>query len=253
MLPFRFAAVFLSLLSSLALGDSIPKDHRPKHIAQATPPRTAAPTPTQNNTDETKEDSEERQSVTSRDYRAESHLTIGVEPFVIGTWVPNKRGVFATGVLSPDTSAEVEYLSGSLGIDFKDIDIAVFRETLLVGALRSYFGTNHFNLRYGIGLRKYELTLGEHFLTKEQSETVLHIETYIAALAVGNRWQWSPGFTLGVDWFEAVIPLAERRFEGLVTESLADPRAAETQEAGMRILRFGPTFNLLKLQLAWTF
>lgn len=192
-------------------------------------------------------------SPTTRSHRSDSNLTLGVEPFVPGTWIQGKRGFFLTSILSPDTSLELEYLSGSVGLKLQSIEVAEFKETMLLAAARSYFGTNHFNFRYGGGIRTYEITLGDKYLTPGLSETLLGIQSYVLTFAVGNRWQWGKGFSFGVDWFEIVIPFYQRSLSGL---GAANTGNSETDTAGdtlVRILRFAPTFSVLKAQIGWTF
>ena len=196
-------------------------------------------------------------SAPSRSSRQKSAFVAHLIPLALGTWVPTKRGVSLGWVVSADTTIDAEYLRGAVGIDFQGIELAQFKEEVMTVGWRSFMGTNSFNLRPSLGARRYTLTAGDRLLaqvTGQQTEnTLLQITTYVAGLAIGNRWQFGNGFTLGVDWFEIVVPILQKHESHPVADGLSDPDTQRTADRIGQLLRNAPTFAVAKMNVGWTF
>jgi len=194
---------------------------------------------------------------TSRDNRAASTLSLFYEPVNLGIVLPTKSGWAATWIFNEDWALEGEYLSGSYGIGISGIDLVDVSERLVLGKVRWTFG-NSLNSSVGFGSRSYRFTLGSDTLAKITDYNVaalpsLRVENEFFSFGIGNRWQWNNGLTLGVDWLEVILTAGRGTIDDRVTGYLKDENDRKNAHEALNYLRYGPTFNALKIQLGYTF
>jgi hypothetical protein len=71
-----------------------------------------------------------------------------------------------------------------------------------------YFLGNSFNILSGIGYRAATVKGDIEHISFGSFKGELRFQSVIVPLFVGNQWTWPGGFTLGVDWIGAWIPLS---------------------------------------------
>ena len=193
----------------------------------------------------------------SRKNRADSKATLFFIPFSSGIVLPAKTGFSATWIWDASSSLEAEYLSGSYGLSFSHLDIAMFSEKIVSLKYRTYAG-NSFNWFAGFGQRTYKFSIGDDLLAFATKQTlpsipVFIVESQVVSLGLGNRWQFDNRFTLGFYWFEHHIPGGRGKLEDDTLAYFANEGDRAKTEKFLKLLRYGPTFTTLKLQVGYSF
>jgi hypothetical protein len=126
-------------------------------------------------------------------------LTIGALPGL------NLHGYYN---LSPDFSLGLMYSSGSLDLASaltETSGISIVEASVsgsIVGLAARYYTGNSFYLLGGIGQRSIEMNIGLKSTALDYGiEGSVEADSTVLVLAIGNQWQWSGGFSLGVEWF----------------------------------------------------
>lgn len=106
-------------------------------------------------------------------------------------------------------------LTGSEDIsgEVSDIGTVTLKKADLSGsatfAYGRYFFGNSFNGSAGLGYRTAKADYRiEDTASDDYVEGTLDISSVVTTLAIGNHWSWNSGFTIGVDWLAAMVPLS---------------------------------------------
>jgi hypothetical protein len=193
----------------------------------------------------------------SADNRADSHLSLFYLPLDIGLVLPTKRGFALSWIANEDLTIEAEYLSGSYGLGFLSVDLVSLSESLTTVRAR-YYPWNSLNFFAGFAERDYRFGVGPEIQDKiaNYSRTELprlSIKNQVLSLGVGNRWQFDNGITIGVDWFEWVKGIGRGEIDEDVTGLIKDPKYKASMQNVLNYMRYGSTFNALKVQLGYSF
>ena len=110
--------------------------------------------------------------------------------------------------LSSDFSLGLMYSSGELDLAsaLTETSGIVITEAKvsgsIVGLAARYFTGNSFYLLGGIGQRSIEMGVGLKSTAIDYGiEGSVEASSTVVVLSIGNQWQWSSGFSLGVEWF----------------------------------------------------
>lgn len=177
-----------------------------------------------------------------------------------GLWVPLKHGPSLGYIYDRKRTFELDYLSGTFGLSILSVDLISFHERLVTGRMRWHGDWNSFNLSLGLGERRYQFKIGDDILKKapggsyfDTSYDVATVSNTVLLTGIGNRWQFSPGFVVSVDWVEWLIPVGRGASDSAVMDKLPPGVARRSLGNVLSTLRFGTTFNVLKLTLGWAF
>lgn len=202
---------------------------------------------------------ESHEEADSRANRARSTVVPSVTVLDTGLWTPMKYGASLGYLQDANKTYELDYLRGSLGLSFKGINLISFEETLVLARWRWYADMNSFNLSFAFGERRYTFDLGDDVFEDapgvpfNTAYKVAEIRNWVVTSGIGNRWQFDQGFTLGVDWFELIVPIGQGQTHSRLYDAMEDSGAKRNLKRVFSVLRYGPTFNAFKVQLGWAF
>lgn len=201
---------------------------------------------------------DEAQAKTSRaDNRADSHISLFYLPLNVGLVLPTKRGFALSWIANENLTVEAEYLSGSYGLGFLSVDLVSLSESLTTVRAR-YYPWNSFNLFAGIAQREYRFGVGPEIQDKVADYSSadlprLSIKNQVLSFGLGSRWQFDNGITVGVDWLEWVKGIGKGEIDEHITVLIKDPKYKASMQNVLNYMRYGSTFNALKIQLGYTF
>ncbi len=195
---------------------------------------------------------------TSRELRALS------QGYVFGTYssldliLPSKLGVTAGWVQNVDTSAELEYMRGSYSVPFLISDLGSMVDERVSLNRRSYFGTNSFNVSYGISYFSFRVEVGDAILSRISSgvypsSTLLELSSLGLNVGVGNRWSLTEHLLFSVDWISWYQPILVLKREAGFLSSVSDPVDKSNINKAMDVISYFPRFAAIKVQLGWSF
>lgn len=194
--------------------------------------------------------------ILSREARALKNGTVMLGVTTLSLLVPLKAAVNAGWKLSPQWNAELIYLTGSLSAGIAGQDLAKFNENSVQIGARYFSDWNSFNLLMGFARDSGNARLGSDLLqgvTGYGSFDVIEFQSMGVVLGLGNRWQWSNGFTAGVDWFSVSIPLNVTKSQSFYFQSSASAadkkKAKDTLDTVAKI----PRIALVNAYLGWSF
>lgn len=178
-------------------------------------------------------------------------LLVGIEP--ISTWVPLKFTASYTHIFNEKWSLEGEYGRGKFGAGALGFDVASIKENRFSLLGRRYIGNS---FHWILGLYKDDLTvkLGSDILDSMSNTSIdeVSVDVLGGTLGIGNRWQWSNGFTLGMDWVRINIPVTRSTDEGSL-KYISDNSDYDAVNEGLDRVASIPTFVLFGLYLGYTF
>ncbi len=194
---------------------------------------------------------------TSEDNRSASRFSLFWEPFGFGPLMPVKSGWAAAWLLNADWTLELDYFAGGYGVKISQIDVLTITEKLITANARWYLG-NSFNLRFGFGQRRYKFSLGDDFLAKITADEItyfpaLEVQNEIITLGLGNRWQLDNGVTLGCDWLDLHLTTGQGRIQSKVLSYVKDESDRDDVSKLLRYMRYGPSFDVLRFYVGYTF
>jgi hypothetical protein len=119
-----------------------------------------------------------------------------------------------------------------------------------------YFFGNSFNVMTGLGYRS--INIEWKFTDKSLSaeiDTKVKVSGVALPIFTGNHWTWSNGFTIGVDWIGAWIPLSPKSVtsvSGTAPDSLLEEFSDIVQDELGKISN-KTTFTLALTSIGWAF
>lgn len=190
----------------------------------------------------------------SVDYREQTLGAVLVGHQFLSTWIPSKWSVSYTQNFNRKWSLEAEYLKGNMGLGAFGFDAASITETRLSLVGRRFIG-NSLNFIVGAFKNDFEAQLGNDIVNDMSDKSIDEFEVSGVGLAlgIGNRWQWSNGFTIGVDWFRVNIPLFEKRVDNDVLNRIDDNNDLSRVKDYITKVKNIPTFVLLGFNLGYSF
>ncbi len=153
------------------------------------------------------------------------------------------KGIQFGKFLDPDTIAEIEVFD--YVYDHGEGSSQLTTETARV----RFFVGNSFNLVAGAGLRQSKSDV--YKWSDHDVQSHFRSNSIITEVSLGNRWQFS-NFTLGVDWFGLMGPLAKfsssTSHDADVSDSSRESRSTEFNDGNNRL-----RYSFVKLQLGAAF
>lgn len=183
--------------------------------------------------------------------------------FVTGSYapidlvLPSKLGLTAGLVNDADHSWEAEYLKSSVSVPFLVDDIGEMTDERFSVIRRNYFGTETFNLSYGLSYYKFKVHLGNKYLasvaTTIPDVDLLRVESVGFNMGIGNRWIFSNRWIVGVDWISWSQPVFTTRKNNKFDDYSNDSGAKDTVDTAIKLITWVPRITLLKLQVGYSF
>jgi hypothetical protein len=204
-----------------------------------------------------------RVSPTTRESRLLNPTQIGIEPISPGLLFPIKSGYFANYSFDADHRLGIEYISGGTSIKLSKINLVSFKESLILVPYQYYFGSNSFFMKVAYGIRKYAFRVGDSVLNSAaeylnieiedlSNKSFIEVENDVVLFGLGNQWQFEGGFVFGFDWFELIIPVGDGKVKETISAQLTANDAKNVRSA-IDYMETGVTFNMLKVNLGWSF
>ncbi len=171
-------------------------------------------------------------------------------------FVPSKYGATVGWRFTPKTTAELEYVRGSLSVPFLFESLGGMTDQRLSLVMRSHFGKSSFNYHYGVAYHMFKVKLGNDIINRsvphssEYDEIVLNSIGFV--VGIGNRWIIQDNFIIGVDWAVWSQPLSQTERKTGFTQYVSNSDRDNVNDAIDFISEF-PRFSVLKINLGMTF
>lgn len=184
--------------------------------------------------------------------RSSGSVMLGYE--FLSTWLPFKFTGSYTYMFNYKWALEAEMGRGHFGAGALGFDVASVTEYRYSLLARRFVG-NSFNMTFGLYKNDFRAKVGSDILDNMSDTSIddLRVEVLGLALGIGNRWQWSSGFTLGVDWFRMNLPVLDRKLDNEILNEIDDNSDMKDVKNGMDKISRIPTFVLLGIYLGYSF
>lgn len=190
----------------------------------------------------------------TRTNRANSLGSVMVGYQLITSWLPSKKTVGYTHIFNEKWSLEAEFTWSSVSDPVFWLDIGEVREERFYLQARRYAG-NSFNFSFGGTFSNFRAKLGSDFLgdSGEELTSSFGAENIGVTGGIGNRWQWSNGLTIGIDWIRINVPVISTYVRDDVLDAVAEDDEQDDLEGVIETFNRIPTFVLFGLNIGYTF
>ncbi len=174
----------------------------------------------------------------------------------LSTWVPLKYGASFGSVLDEKWVAEAEVTQGSFATGLFGVDFGRVTDRRYGIQARFYPHQGSFNFIMGLFQNEISFELGSAMFNRipgVPSTSVFKVRGIGPQLGLSNRWQWSSGFTFGVDWFQIYYPLFDKQAEDDLLKAVTNQSDKDDLNGVVKFFRDKPEFDLLKLTFGWAF
>lgn len=184
--------------------------------------------------------------------------------YIIGNYslmdliIPSKYGVTVGKTMNVDKTWEIEYLRGSVSVPFLIKDLGQMTDERISIMGRSYFGSNSFNMSYGLTYFNFSMHLGDKLLNQLSGGTypaidLVQLQSVGFNLAVGNRWAINSNVTIGVDWLSWAQPLFITKQQSAFLDYATNQEDKDDVSKAVNLISYFPRFALLKFQIGILF
>lgn len=202
-------------------------------------------------------DQVEKALMHSRQFRQNSEYFVTLNYAPIDLILPSKWGVTAGLVSNADKTWEIEYLKSSVSVPFFVEDLGEMTDERISLIRRDYFGTETFNVSYGLSYYRFKLHIGNQYLSSVTSTApdvdLIRIESLGFNLGLGNRWIFSNRWIVGVDWFAWSQPVFTTRMNNKYEDFVTNENDKDTANKAVKLINWIPRLTLLKLQVGYSF
>lgn len=172
--------------------------------------------------------------------------------------IPTKYGISAGVVEEVNRSWELEYLHGSLSVPFVIEDLGKVTDDRISVIGRSYFGSNSFNMNYGLSYFSFSMHLGDKLLNKltggnYPSVDLIEVNSVGFHIGVGNRWAINKSWTFGIDWIEWSQPVVVTSKKTSYLDYATNQEDRDSLDKTIQIISYFPRFTIFKFQLGMQF
>lgn len=171
--------------------------------------------------------------------------------------LPSKFGFTLGFVDTPDKTWEFEYLKSSVSVPFVVEDLGEMTDERFSVMARDYFGTETFNLSYGLSYYKFKLHIGNKYLSSVSSNApdvdLLRVDSVGFNVGIGNRWVFSNRWIVGMDWISWSQPVFRTRYQNKYAEVTNSPDDKDEADKFLKLISWVPRISLLKLQVGYSF
>jgi hypothetical protein len=195
----------------------------------------------------------------------ESRLRREDQPFAItGTlapldmMIPMKYGAGLSWTSDVDHSVDFDFQVAHLSLPWLLDDLGAVSEQRFNLVRRSFFGTNTFNVYYGLSVSRFAATLGNEYLNtvtngQYPDVDILRVDSLCLTAGLGNRWIINKNFLLGVDWFGITQPIRTLQVHAPFLDQTTDADLRSAVNVALRVFKYVPRFTLLRVQVGWVF
>jgi hypothetical protein len=190
----------------------------------------------------------------SKENRSNSTSTLMLGNQIITTWIPSKYTGSYTYIFNDKWSLEGEYSWASFSTKFVGIELGEISEGRSTLQAR-YYVSNSFHFSFGGVYSRFSAKLGNDYLDNlgNKISAGLSAENLGVTLGMGNRWQWSNGITLGVDWIRINYPLVTTKIDDNSLNDVADSADRNDLKDSLKTFNRIPTFVLFGLNVGYSF
>jgi len=171
--------------------------------------------------------------------------------------LPSKFGLTAGFVSDADKTWEFEYLKSSVSVPFIIEDLGAMTDERFSLIRRNYFGTETFNLSYGLSYYKFKLHIGNKYLSSVIANApdvdLIRVESLGFNIGIGNRWIFSNRWVVGVDWISWAQPVLTTRSQNKFADFASNEDDKDTSKTLVKLVTWVPRITLLKLQVGYSF
>lgn len=193
----------------------------------------------------------------SRMIRQNSNYFVSGNFAPIDLILPSKLGLTLGTVTHADYTWELEYLKSSVSVPFFVDDIGEMTDERFSVIRRNYFGTETFNLSYGLSYNKFKVHIGSKYLayvaTNIPDVDLMQIDSVGFNVGIGNRWIFSNRWMIGVDWASWTQPVFTTKYNNKFNDFATDEDSKDTVDTVAKLIRWVPRITLLKLQVGYSF
>ncbi|MES2803239.1 MAG: hypothetical protein V4654_12150 [Bdellovibrionota bacterium] len=193
----------------------------------------------------------------SRSIRQNSDYFLTLNYAPIDLILPSKIGLTAGLVRDADITWEFEYLKSSVSVPFIIEDLGEMTDERFSVIRRDYFGTETFNLSYGLSYYKFILHIGNKYLSSVVSSApdvdLIRVESLGFNVGIGNRWIFSNRWMVGVDWLSWSQPVFTTRNNNKYADLASNEDDKETSKTLVKLVSWVPRLTLLKVQVGYSF
>lgn len=172
----------------------------------------------------------------------------------ISSWLPSKKTVSYSQIISPGWTLEGEFSFQTLGNTSLGPDLDEIRERRTTLHARRYFGSS-FHLSFGAAFSTFKARTGSSFVDGSGGpvRSSLSAENLGLSGGVGHRWQWAQGLTVGVDWLRLCVPVLKTHVNQGDLGALESAGNREDVKDVLRTFNRVPTFVLLGVNVGYSF
>lgn len=240
------------ILSSTAIAqtNSMPPEKPPVPLEDTTsefPAEQTLPEPTVVSPEEIK--------LSSRTLRGLTRYSGTIHFSTLSTWLPLKYGIAAGYNYDMNWTVEAEYTTKSYSAGILGVDFGGITDRRYGIQTRWHPGSNSFNFIFGLYRSEFTAELGNDMLSRTgaPSGTVLGFKSFGPLFGLSNHWQWRYGLTLGVDWIAMYIPAFGGTVEDDALKAITNQSDRSSLDKVISAVRNIPQFDVLKLNLGYTF
>lgn len=244
------------ILCSACFAKAQTKTSEPVPTLNPDPSTTITPAPTSGTLEPEPALVEAPKDLPTRSVRALSQYTVNAHLSMLSTWLPMKYG-FSLGYIDSDEwTIEAELTRKTLSAKLLSVDFGEMVDQRYGVQARWYPSSNSFNLIFGLYKSEFSFELGNSYLNNipgSPQSTLWKFESIGPQLGLSNRFQWSNGFTLGLDWFVIYIPAFKTSKEDSVLQSVTNSQDREDLDKAVKSIQNIPQFDILRFSLGYTF
>ncbi len=171
-------------------------------------------------------------------------------------WIPNKYGASLALNTRNNVTWELEYLTGSIGIDWSFLDIGKFEEKKISLIRRKFKSTSSFNYFIGLTYSEVGIKIGNEIINRIvafDGTDSMELSRLNVTLGLGNRWARKNGLVFSFDWVGLNIPVYNFDVNKDFIYQTLDPEDADNVDKTLKYLQNIPGLMLLKFQLGYSF
>ncbi len=193
-------------------------------------------------------------SQSTQENRKNSKGSVMIGEQILTTWIPSKYTGSYTYIFNEKWSLEAEYSWASFSTKFVGIEIGEISENRSTLQAR-YYVSNSFHFTFGGVYSRFSAKLGNDYLDNlgNKITTGFSAENLGITGGLGNRWQWSNGMTLGVDWIRINYPVVATKIDDNSLNDVADSADRNDLKDGIKTFNRIPTFLLFGLNIGYSF
>lgn len=167
-------------------------------------------------------------------------------------WLPGKFGLTAVK-FEENRSYELAYQTASYSFDFIIDGLGKISDQRVHLSTRGHTWDGSFNFQYGLYISSTSITLGKTYLGAGVTSDAISVTNLGAMWGFGNKWAWSNGMQLGMDYFRIFYPLTTLKSESDFLDESADESDKEDVKELVDGLSKLPQLTLLHFEVGYRF